>query len=105
MANWNGFLDNLASGALNPKGNLADFRHASRTFVDDSFRLAPKAKFLFHVACTYGNLALKSFPSFENRPKLEAGLLVKSADLPKFSAMVDTRKIQPCKKYPNQYFI
>ena len=47
MANFNGFLDNLAQGALNPKGNLADFRHASRTFVDDSFRLAPKAKFLF----------------------------------------------------------
>ncbi len=92
MSKFGGFLNNLASGALNPKGNLADFRHASRTFVDDSFRLAPKAKFLFHVAFTFGNMALKSFPTFENRHKLEAGLLVKSADLPKFSAMVDTRK-------------
>ena len=92
MANFNGFLDNLAQGALNPKGNLADFRHASRTFVDDSFRLAPKAKFLFHTAFTFGPAALRSFPKFEQRHKLEAGLLVKSADMPKYSAVIDTRK-------------
>ena len=92
MPKFNGFLDNLASGALNPKGNLADFRHASRTFVDDSFRLAPKAKFLFHTAFTFGPRALATFPKFEQRHKLEAGLLVKSADLPKYSAVIDTRK-------------
>ncbi len=92
MAKFSGFLDNLAQGALNPKGNLADFRHASRTFVDDSFRLAPKAKFLFHTAFTFGPRALATFQSFEQRHKLEAGILVKSADLPKYSAVIDTRK-------------
>ena len=50
MANLlKGFLDNVLKGALNPKGNLADFAHASRLYVDDSFRLAPKQKFLYHV--------------------------------------------------------
>ena len=43
------FLDGLKSGVLEPKGNLGDFAHAARLYVDDSFRLAPKSKFLFHV--------------------------------------------------------
>ena len=49
MSKFGGFLDNLASGALSPKGNLVDFRHASKTFVTDAFRLDPKTKFLYHV--------------------------------------------------------
>ena len=53
MGLFDGFLDNLISGVLNPKGNLGDWRHASRTFVKNSFRLAPKVKFLYHVAFTF----------------------------------------------------
>ena len=50
MANLlKGFLDNLGKGVLNPKGNLGDFAHGARLYVDDSFRLAPKQKFLYHV--------------------------------------------------------
>ena len=50
MANkFNALLDSIANGALNPKGNLADFQHASRLYVDDGLRLAPKAKFTYHV--------------------------------------------------------
>ena len=33
------FLDGLKSGILEPKGNLGDFAHAARLYVDDSFRL------------------------------------------------------------------
>ena len=51
MANkLNGFLDNLVSGALSPKGNLGDFAHAARLYVDDAHRLSPKHKFLYHVS-------------------------------------------------------
>ena len=39
------FLDNLKSGVLEPKGNLGDFAHAARLYVDDSFRLAIKRNF------------------------------------------------------------
>ena len=53
MANLlKGFLDNVLKGALNPKGNLADFAHASRLYVDDSFRLAPKQKFYIMLFLT-----------------------------------------------------
>ena len=39
MANkLNGFLDNVVSGALSPKGNLGDFAHAARLYVDDAHR-------------------------------------------------------------------
>lgn len=92
MSAFNGFLNNLESGVFNPKGNLADWRHASRTFVNSSFRLAPKAKFLYHVAFTFGDAALASVKTFENKHKLEAGLLVKNAELPKFSAEVSSVK-------------
>ena len=90
MANFNGFLDNLAFHASNPKRKFADFRHASRTFVDDSFRLAPKQNFSHGIYIW--TCCIKIFPKFEQRLKLEAGLLVKSADISKYPAVIDTRK-------------
>jgi hypothetical protein len=36
----------LVGGILKPKGHMADWQHASRVFVDDTFRLAPRHKFL-----------------------------------------------------------
>ena len=48
MSFLNGFLDNVVSGALNPKGTLGDYAHGSRLYVDDSHRLSPKVKFLSH---------------------------------------------------------
>ena len=92
MGKFDGFLNNLSSGALNPKGNLADYRHASKLFVADAFRLAPKAKFLYHVAFTFGPMADKTFTGIQTHHKLEAGMLVKTVDLPKYSVAVDTRK-------------
>jgi hypothetical protein len=82
-------LRQFVSGFFNPKGNLGDFRHASRTFVDDSFRLAPKAKFLFHVFFKINTNALKSL-NFKYQHQNEIGILVKSADLPKFTVASET---------------
>jgi hypothetical protein len=92
MAKFTGFLDNLASGALGPKGNLGDFRHASKTFVTDAFRLAPKTKFLYHVFFEINDLPASILPELKQRHTREIGLLVKSADLPKYTATVDTKK-------------
>lgn len=91
MAKFNGFLDNLASGALSPKGNLADWQHASRLFVDDGMRLAPKTKFLFHVHFTLNPIIRKFMPDLVDQHGLEIGMLVRAADLPKYSASVDTK--------------
>lgn len=83
MANkLNGFLDNVLGGVLNPKGNLGDFQHAARLFTDDYFRLAPKTKFLYHVVFNI-NPNVKTLGA--GYDKIELNMLVKSAELPKFS--------------------
>lgn len=87
----NGFLDNVASGALNPKGNLADYQHAARVFVDDSHRLSPKVKFLYHVSFSINTSAAAVIPQLTQRHKNEIGLLVKSAQLPAFQIQTDVK--------------
>jgi len=67
-----------------PKGNVADFRHAARLFSDDSFRLAPKSKFNYHVSFGINTVALKSL-NFDFRHRNEINMLVKKCDLPKFT--------------------
>ena len=50
MANLlKGFLDNVLKGALNQKVIRLILVQVSRLYVDDSFRLAPQQKFLYHV--------------------------------------------------------
>lgn len=81
--------DMLIAGALNPKGNLGDFAHASRLFVDADMRLAPKVKFLYYVAFGINTAALANI-GFKYQHENEINMLVKSADLPKFSIATDT---------------
>jgi len=76
-------------GLLNPKGNLGDYQHAARTFVDDSFRLMPKQKFLFHVSFQINTNSLKSL-NFKYQHQNEINVLVKSADLPKYAITSET---------------
>lgn len=73
----NSFLKALATG-----DNVRDFKHASRTFVDGNYRLAPKHKFLFHVVFQLNASSGFRFSGSEN---LEASFLVKNVDLPKYS--------------------
>lgn len=90
---FDGFLDNLVSGTLNPKGNFGDYRHASRTFNLNQFRLAPKVKFLYHVFFDINDDAINTLlPSWKERHTMESGLLVKQAQLPKFTVNVETLK-------------
>lgn len=85
----NSFLDQLLNGLLGPKGSLSTWEHASRTFQDDYFRLAPKAKFLYHVFFDINTSALKSL-NLKYQHQNEIGLLVKSADLPRFTLKTQT---------------
>jgi len=90
MAIFDGFFDSAFSGATNPKGNLGDWQHASRLYVNDNFKHAPKSKFLYHITFTLSTEAqsfLPELPAYVN----EIGMLVKSADLPGFSANVETK--------------
>jgi hypothetical protein len=85
MANqFTRFLTGVAEGATNPKGVVGNYTHATRLFVDDTFRLSPRTKFLFYVQFEIDKSAHKA-PSFTQRHGEEVGLLVKSADLPKYN--------------------
>lgn len=68
---------------------LRDQQHAARVFTDDQFRLAPKHKFLFHVAFSINPAALANINLVE-RHRNEINLLVKSCDLPNFSVTLET---------------
>src|SRR6056300_432776 len=50
MANkFTRFLTDVFSGLTNPKGRVGNYTHATRLFIDDNFRLAPKNKFNYFV--------------------------------------------------------
>ena len=86
-----GFMDNVISGALNPKGNLGDFAHASRLYVNDAFRLAPKVKFLYHVSFNINPQALAVIPQLREKHQNEINMLVKAVDLPKYTVQTDVK--------------
>lgn len=90
MAKFNGFFDNLENGILGPKGNMADWQHASRLYVSDNQKHAPKVKFLYHVTFYLTEQAKSVIPEVAQYTS-EIGMLVKSADLPKYTATVETK--------------
>lgn len=92
MANpFSGLFDNLINGALSPKGDLGDYTHASKIFVDGNMRLAPKFKHMFHVVLNINpNITLNGSNGWTNTTKREINLLCKSVDLPSFSMQTET---------------
>ena len=82
-----GFQDNLPA--------MKDFRHASRLYLDDNFKLMPKQKFLFHVVINTDETLF--FDGFKANERHELNMLVKACDLPKFNMGVE-EKIQYNKK-------
>ena len=81
MSVVNDILKGLSRGV-----NIRDFQHANKIFVSDNYTLAPKHAYLFHVAFDI-NSALSRMPTTE---KLQMGMLVKSASLPKYNIDVKT---------------
>ena len=84
---------------------LRDSQTAARVFTDDQFRLAPKHKFLFHVAFNINPAALKNI-NLVQRHRNEINLMVKDCDLPNFTLSTETlnqynrkKNIQTTHKY------
>ena len=67
--------------------NLKDYQHASRLFVNNNYERSPKYTTLFHV---YFDLN-PELSTVNQRQQIEAGMLVKSADLPRFR--IDTKNL------------
>lgn len=87
------YAETLFNTITNPKGHMGDFAHASRTFVRNDFRLSPKVKFLYHVFFSFSPALAAVLPTWDRKQHtIEAGLLVKSAGLPTFTANVETKK-------------
>tara|TARA_R110000796_G_scaffold159961_4_gene276748 strand:+ start:3479 stop:4798 length:1320 start_codon:yes stop_codon:yes gene_type:complete len=82
MASVNPLLSPLAQGET-----MRDYKHASRTFVDNNFELQPRHGNLFHVVFEFTAEAQGLFNTVE---KLEMPILVKSIDLPSYSIDVQT---------------
>lgn len=74
--------DTLKQVATND--NLRDFQHATRLFIDGNYRLNPKNNFLFYVYFDVNSSVASPYISQKNSVT-EIGMLVKQADLPKFS--------------------
>jgi len=91
MASFTGFLDQLGSALLSPKGNLGDYAHASKLFINENLKFAPKQKHLFHCFFQLNSAPASILPELEEKHKTEIGMLVKSADLPKYSAEAETK--------------
>ncbi len=82
-----GFQDNLPG--------MKDFRHASRLYLDDNYKLMPKQKFLFHVVISTDETLF--FDKFTPPIPTELNMLVKSCDLPRYNMNL-TEKHQYNKK-------
>jgi len=77
---FDGFLKQIKRG-----DNIKDYQHAARLFVDNNYERSPKYTWLFHV---YFDLN-PAFTSLAKDKQITAGILVKSADLPRFR--IDTK--------------
>ena len=90
MANkFTRFLTDVFTGITNPKGRVANYTHATRLFIDDNMRLAPKTKFNYYLRIELDSKAHKA-ANFTAKHTEEVGLLVKTADLPKFNFTTET---------------
>lgn len=84
------FLTGLGQGITNPKGNLGDFRHASRLYIDNAMARSPRTKFMYHVHFNMNKPAIAS-ATFKEKYSNTVGLFVKGADLPKITLEHDIK--------------
>lgn len=70
---------------------LRDAQHAHRFYKANTFAHAPKVKFLYHIVFTLTDTGLGWSYAMQNYGR-EISVLVKSADLPSFSASIETKK-------------
>lgn len=88
-------INNYIQGFSDGLPGMKDFRHASRLYIDDNFKLAPKNKFLFHVVFDLDDtVAVKKFTEAE---RIELNMLVKSVTLPAYNFDME-EKVQYNKK-------
>jgi len=85
---------NFLSGVFDGSGDMRDYQHASRLYVNNFYELAPKAGWIYYVVMVVNpkirgaitdTVRLGEFDTWYNRYKGTVGLLAKSVDMPKFN--------------------
>ena len=86
---------------LTTADDLKDYRHASKLFLSDGYALAPQTKFLFHVYFTLNTAEIPGLRDLFSTAKDTSviGMMVKAADLPKFSMDVQEMNQYNRKRY------
>ena len=75
---------------LNTGIQMKDYAHASRLYADSVFALAPKAGWLYYVVFDIDPSAITDQQWANQQRVSELGMLVKTADLPKFQVQTET---------------
>ena len=83
------FLGGVTGGIFGSTGNLRDYQHANRLYVQNSYARAPKFGFLYFVSFGINKKAVKN-QQWINRGSSDVGFLVKKIDLPRFSIANET---------------
>ena len=91
MPKINDYLQGFQDGLPGMK----DYRHASRLYLDDNYKLMPKQKFLFYVRFFTDESLFMGSANYNER--IELNMLVKSCDLPRYGMNME-EKIQYNKK-------
>jgi hypothetical protein len=91
MPKINDFLQGFQDGLPGMK----DYRHASRLYLDDNYKLMPKQKFLFYVRFFTDESLFFDRANYNER--IELNMLVKACDLPRYGMNME-EKIQYNKK-------
>jgi hypothetical protein len=82
-------INSFLTGFTNGLPGMKDFRHASRLYVDDNFKLMPKQKFLFHTVFSLNDDI--SFDKFSDHERKELNLLVKAIELPRYNMNLEEK--------------
>ena len=82
-------INDYLQGFQNSLPGMKDFRHASRLYIDDNYKLMPKQKFLFHVVFNTDESLFQG--GFKRHERLDLNMLVKACELPKYNMNMEEK--------------
>jgi hypothetical protein len=82
-------INDFLKGFQDDLPGMKDFRHASRLYIDDNFKLMPKQKFLYHVLIQTDETLFQN--GFQNHERTDLNMLVKSCELPKYNMNMEEK--------------
>jgi len=82
-------INNFLKGFQDGLPGMKDYRHASRLYIDDNYKLMPKQKFLFHVVFNTDETLF--YNGFNQNERYQLNMLVKNCDLPRYNMSMEEK--------------